>query len=226
MTTAEEMYRAFIDGVVKEYVGIVDPDAFNRIINSALLLWLGEKLPEIGGRTKRIDDLNKFLVRTDGLGDHNIISFSSDPANVFDLSPEYPDVFRFVSAKFKVENNNSSVSVEDGDEVWIRGELLRDFHVSDDPYQSSNRYRVLFRKKGSNIFVYPYNVLQAKKCILEYYRYPASIVYSDTPENIVDPETGKIQNREICDIAIRMYLERIKDQRYNSFVNEEKFKVK
>lgn len=81
-----------------------------------------------------------------------------------------------------------------------------------------------------------------KKMILEYYRYPRKIFYntnagttdqvgtavydySGTTAGSVPCEFAGYVRKEIVDIAVRLFLERVKDPRYQSFLNELKNKI-
>ena len=59
---------------------------------------------------------------------------------------------------------------------------------------------------------------------LEYLRYPKQIFFDKDGNNHVHCEFAPQQQKEIVDIAVRTYLERVMDPRYKSFLNEQAIK--
>lgn len=242
LDTAESMYLYFLKGIRKERNTTVTPAIYTGFINPIILDWIKTKLPETEFSQKRIDDLEAIKVVTDQLqyayihsaNPHNVFEIPYRMNG-------YPPYMHGISASFRWENLGSSaqkppdtsplMSVDNAwnpdantkpswdktkikDRLYRAGDILRgDNRVRTrfNPYRQPNTEYVYFEQRGNRIVVHPdeenlYNLME-----LEYYSYPKEISYGT--DNDSTGSFKSAQNKEILDMAITRYLERVSDQR-------------
>lgn len=233
--TAEDAYKAFLRGIRKYSTTTVKPVFFNPFFNDAIIEWVKGKLPLEEFNQKRIDDLEKLRVVTDGsiYGETAIAAYPTGSyifpvPSVYSVttlgypksdvsygikSSRYPLYMHGLNAMFKKttdsEWKNASIMRSDKRAVSV-GNPYRE------PSNTNRYYEVIndrIRLIGSTAVE---NIMR-----LEYIRYPRLYNYSITLSECVNPEFLPSQNKEIVDIAIRKYLEIIQDPRYKSFLQEE-----
>ena len=99
----------------------------------------------------------------------------------------------------------------------VSGVILRSDQrvvIKKNPYRRlSDSEDVYFEQRGNYIYCLP-NKEKFNRMILEYYRYPIEIVFDGTNDSVGSFMPN--QNKEISDIAVTRYLERVSDQRIQS----------
>ncbi len=240
LDTAEELYKYFLSEVRKERTIVITPLTWTAFVNPILIDWVKIKQPEREFNQKRIDDLQAIKVLTDSR-QYNYIHSLYDTGNIFpipDGSGNQPAYMFGLSVQFgwsdidetgNTEDDGEEDSTRSGEEDTsepipsksrfafdnrIGGKILRsDKRVlhTDNPYRKEDNEEFLyFEQRGS----YIYGISTTKnynRMILEYYKYPEQIVYDGSTDN-----TGSFmpnQNKEIMDMAVTRYLERVSDQR-------------
>lgn len=149
----------------------------------------------------------------------------------------YPKYLRFLNVMFKLTYGTTNECGLTGVSEWLSANVM--FTGRSTVYKNLS-----FRQpKDSRLY---YEMLEGKIRLitstnstgyamrLEYYRYPVEIYFNKTdPTDTGVPATGSVccefsprNRKEIVDIAVRTYLERVKDPRYQSFLNEEIVKSK
>ncbi len=213
--TAEDAYRKFLQGIRKVANTTVPPDQFDSWYGDALLDWLRQKIQEPEFNTKRIEDMEKFLVRTDGV-DYALIHVSST-ANVFTvpslysattagilMSGVYPLKLHLLSVIFLDADGNFGAKIRrtDMEEVLLWNKYRKPAYRR--PYYEYRKDKITVSGRS------------ATDMILSYYRYPALVSYT----NNINPDTNPEQTEEIVQIAVRLFLENHGDMRYKSKLQE------
>jgi len=178
--TATDAYQKFLQGIRKVSTRTIPPDEFMSWWGDGTLLWIREKLPLSQFNQKRIDDLEKFIVLTDGTayaqlpGTVNKFSIPSNYAGVTsgklystlkDASGNsYPLYLYGIRATFVDTDGNEFMAwVKRGDQAGIS---LWDY------YRRPTFKRPFYETREDAIWL---NGRDASTMILEYYRYPALV---------------------------------------------------
>lgn len=250
LLTAQSLYIAFLDGIKKSYTGTVVPGVFERIWNQwAQPEWLKDNVSSDEGvelTQKQIDDLailvNRWLFipgvlpnlyqLPDGVTSINV-DIDGTATNV--VLPKY---YRQLSTRFSLDY--SSNIKQECSLTGISGLLQAHYMRSD---QRSSNYGSIYRKPKDSLLYWQrtnkatianglitgikeYIEMLTDETIgsnsyrmsLEYLTYPAEItIVPDSGSNL--SENAKM---EIVKLCVSMYLERVKDPRYQSFLMEQK----
>jgi len=210
--TAEDAYLKFLQGIRKVANRTVPPDQFDSWWNDGTLDWLRQKLPTAEFNQKRIDDLARFIVLTDG---SDVISGTN---NIFNLPTTYTAITagKLMSDSRYLYLQGLRVTFLDpdtGEEFYAdikKAEMSNVMTWS--PYRKITAKRPYFERIGDTIRLLGRN---SNSMILEYYRYPALVSY-----NSINPETSPSQSEEIVQVAVRLFLENRGDPRYKSKLQE------
>jgi len=223
--TAYDMYKGFLDGIKKESTAIVTPDRFNRIINDwGQDEWIKEKSIAIERDQKRIDDLSKIRVATDGefsfggnilyplAPDTGSIQFSIpvDPTEDINsrrddgtiVAQSYPKYMRLLGAMVKLQYGEGQECGLEGISDWKKVTILRSDARStslDNPFRKPKDSRLYYEILNEKLRIITGTTSTPYALRMEYLRYPQQIVFA----------------------AIKVYLERVRDPRYQSFLQEE-----
>lgn len=225
LQTVQDLYEATLDGLKKEKAGTIPPSKWNPLINHAQDVWRKEKRKMVDIDSKTISDLEPVKVIT-SLFDVTDNKFEKENP---DGNATYASIWFISDIFFTVDNNNGSPDYSDGDSLLpISGRLIKagQKHLSErNPYKQSDHENVNYIESGKYVIALPKSNYNVQQCTLIYFRYPATIVYDpDVPGNNVSCDFNEDQRREIVDTAVRIYLERIKEERYQSFLVEEQLK--
>lgn len=236
LDTAEKMFKYFLTEVRKEFTVVITPDQWNEFVNPVFIDWIKTKLPLAEFVQKRIDDLEAIKVLTDGRQYQRIPSYF-ESGNIFQIpytSEHWPAYMHGISAQFAqaVASDGSepddgtgetAVAVENDDLITtvpkvtnlIGGKIFRsDTRAvnSNNPYRQPIKGEyAYFDNRGGFIYVQS-EELSYDRMILEYYRYPEEVLF--IPNG--DSSAGSFmptQNKEIIDMAVTRYLEKVSDQR-------------
>jgi len=218
----KDLYKYFLNLINKEKTHVIEPELFNMIINAALLNWVKEKLPLNEFKQIRIEDLNVLLV-DGGLGDG--IKCSDDSPYVFPVPNESLYNIRVV---FDVEYKDS-LCFEDGLGKKKMAKLIKLDRLSsssDNYYLKPKDDRLYFNYSNNNVrlFTGEYSgesKTEGVKMYLDYYKYPNTIEYSHTDSDLDDLQFKSLQLQEVAEQAAQEFLERNRDPRYQSYLNEQ-----
>lgn len=243
LVTTEDMYKATLFSLQKENIGTVYPDYWNALINVAYNEWIDMKADEVELNQKRIDDLEVLRVVTDGVYQYNgttiqpISGTYTSPITEFELVPSgYPTYRRMLNAMFKIVYINNDCYDDNTVSDWLGGKIMRSDERSvsmRNPYRKPKDSRLYYEIINNVIRLETGTDSYGSQARIEYIRQPDSIYYNETnPADTGDPTTGSVncelaekQKREIVDLAARIYIERVKDERYQTLLNEFMLKV-
>lgn len=210
LTTAENIYKAVLDGIKKESTAVLTPTQFNRLMNTeALIEWMRTKA---GGA-----DYDQHFV--DAL--RNLYKYSPEIENTQEGFPLPSDYYRLQSVSFKIWINDAKTILSD----WLpvkrmKADTLSVMKVN--PFRAASDSRLYYYQQGNFVVNYPQNEKVAKARMF-YLSMPEPIVYEpggETKDGNLLPE----QNKEVIDIAVRIIVERVKEERYQTVLIEENLK--
>lgn len=242
--TALKTYQLFLEGIRKGKTRSFPPELFNPFINKVAREWLKGKITEFQQNSKRIDDIDLLYVKTDGIDYPEIqIADYINGVSVFDfpglqtqeinqiphsqiMDAFYPLSFRLIQVIAKI--NGKSIECR-----------YLDSHKSlNNKYQKVSNDVIYYEMDNRRVRVYATE--RVPSIVLNYIRQPrpfnfnpsyVNVEYDQSEEKNITPETsstafeyGDEQVDEIIDDAVRVFLERNADKRYQSFLNEEKIK--
>lgn len=139
-----------------------------------------------------------------------------------------PRYFRLQSVLFKMTYVDNA-KFPDGESDWIKAQLMRADQRAD-IYQNAYRYptdeKPYYRLLGEFIELVTETNSTPLKMKIEYLRYPNEISYVEpTSDDVaVDCELAPVQQKEIVDMAVRMYIEATQSPRYQTQLAEEQLK--
>ncbi len=252
ITNVTEMYKAFLDGIKKDSTAIVNPVQFNRIINDwGQDEWIKENALAIEFNQKQIDDLDKIRCVTDGYFSYNSVTLfpiapQADNSKIFTI-PKYennirvrldngtvetrtfPSYLRLQNVAFKLLYGQNQECGLTGISGWLDSHIMRsDLRnvIMNNPLREPKDSRLYYELIDGKIRLITNegSTSQGYAMRIEYLRYPNAIFFDENNTSHIDCEFAPQQQKEIVDIAVRTYLERVKDPRYQSFLNEEMLK--
>lgn len=213
LSTAEDIYKAVLDGIKKESTAVLTPDSFNRLINdNALIMWLREKAGDNDKDQPMVDALrNLYKLRE---------LKPSESKEFFELPNGY---YRLQSVSFKLQlEAEKESSLTD----WLPTRRLRMDNVGltmVNPFRKPTNDRLYYYQEGDKIMNYPENKNIVKARVF-YLAYPDPIIFSPNAQS-VNGNLTREQNKEVVDIAVRIHLERVKEERYQTVLMEKSLKL-
>jgi hypothetical protein len=204
LTTAKNIYHAVLDGIKKESTAVLAPEAFNRLVNSyALTEWLVDKAGDVDKDQPVIDALRNLYVYT-------------NPIDIREGKFELPkDYYRLTSVQFLLDGETEYRPVN-----RMRTDSLSKMKVN--PYRRPSDNRLYYFQQGDFVLSYPLNN-KVKKAVFFYLTRPKPIIFNT---NTVSQNGNLLQeqNKEVVDICVRIFLERVKEERYQTVLTEEAIK--
>lgn len=149
----------------------------------------------------------------------------------------YPLYARGLNVMFKIKYGASSPCKTAGTiSDYVLAYIMRSDQravIMDSPRRKPSDTFLYYELIDSKIRLIAGNGAEGYSLRLEYFRYPVAIFYNVTnPTDTGDPATGSVncefsshQRKDIVDIAVRIYLERVSDPRYKTFLNEENIRA-
>jgi len=213
--TADDMYKAFLDGIKKEYTGVVRPDQFNRIVNEwGQMPWLKSKVALVEFNSKVIMDIQPVVITPET---HVVAN------NQFLLTSLTHRIYRPLGLSVKVQYGPDDPCDRTGTSDWIYDvHVMRSDRrtvVKKSSFRRPTADKVYYQIASGSMHFDCGSGNQVVTMALEYARYPLDIVWSSTGTH-VNSEFGPEQNSEIVDTLVKAYLENVGDPRYQSFLNE------
>jgi hypothetical protein len=207
-SSGTEIYTSFLDGIRRTSQTVVKQDKFVRLWNEwALPEWMKINTSIAEGvelTQKQIDDLQTLIEYED---------VNPTATNIFDLPTTYK---RMLRVWFRLSAT--------GD--WIKSYPLRSIDESfvlNSKYSAPSTTLLYHRTYANKVEAVTPTGYAASTMQIMYIRYPNEMSYAGgTIVYVID--LGQEQLEEIRDIAVRLYLERVKDPRWQSFLQEEMLK--
>jgi hypothetical protein len=216
----EDLYKYLLNLINKDKTHTINPDLFNLIINAALLNWVKKKLPLNDFKQIRIEDLNVLFV--DGsLGDG--IDFIND-----DIAPVPNDSLYNVRVVFDINYIDSPCfgNKEGKKQVAKLIKLDRLSAISVSSYSKPKDNRLYYNYSNNNVRLFTGKYSGESNSIgikmyLDYYKYPDTITFIKGGDNASQLQFKSLQLQEIAEQAAQEFLEKNRDPRYQSYLNEQ-----
>ncbi len=215
LETAKDVYMAVLDGIKKESTAVLLPDQFNRLINvDAMTEWLNQIAP-VNDFDQSIVDALSNLVKVKILEPQ---SPTPDGYYYFNLPKNY---YRLQSVSFKIEKDGKLTD-------WLPVNRVRSNTYSlavsgVNPYRKATDKRLYYMQVKNQIKSFPANdkVRSAKIIFLSR---PDPIIFNEGDGNNSHGNLNKEQKKDVVDIAVRIFLERVKEERYQTQLTEKTLK--
>jgi hypothetical protein len=243
--TVTEMYKAFLLGIKKEQSTIVPPSIFNELINIEQLNYIQEKVTSMEINQKRIDDLQKLIVITDGeyvyegivlkpiapdtyhgrrftLPYDPQLDINNDWVGVTPLpeTQKYPRYFRLRGISFKVKYSEHGC-FKGAISEFMESKILRGDSktvIKKNPYRKPKETRLYHEIVNNKIILSAgEDDIKGLHMQIEYIRYPRVIFFNETNQAAnINCELHPEAQKEIVDRAVLNHLERVKSQRFQT----------
>lgn len=230
--TADDMYARFLYGIDKEGTTTVYPEKFNELINEAQGLVVNEMADEVQVNRRRMDDLNPITRRY--TNETTITPPVGNPVTGYPKTLP-ADYFRELNIKFKLLLPAPLVGKPDNKtltEDFYWGVPMRADNkpiALNNPYRSTNTLfedgKVYYEVMNNSVDVVDYEFQEYK---MDYLIVPPKIVFREefstthpTHDNCV--LSGRMQ-QIIVDRAVRIFIERTENVRYQTAYNEDTHK--
>lgn len=258
LTTASDLYNAFLDGIKKSYTGTVVPAVFERIWNQwAQPEWLKDNVSSDEGveiTQKQIDDLavlvNRIIFVADAVTPNIYLipdgtSYYPVDDNGTTRNIKVPKYYRSLGVLFSLDYDSTTCQECEltGKSSFLKASYMRSDQRSvnvSSVYRKPKDSLLYWQRTHKNIYIESpigsgnyiisssldsIEMLTDETCgsdshrmFLEYLTYPNEISLS-TPTPSILSEDAKT---EIVKMCVEMYLERVRDPRYQSFLMEQK----
>ena len=210
LTTAENIYKAVLDGIKKESTAVLTPTQFNRLMNTeALIEWMKDKAGSADYDQHFVDALR------------NLYKYSPEIDITQEGFPLPNNYYRLENVSFKLWRDDDKTELSD----WLPVKRMKADSLSVmkvNPFRTPSDTRLYYYQQGNFVINYPSNEKVAKARMF-YLSMPEPITYEPggTSQNgNLLPE----QNKEVIDIAVRIIVERVKEERYQTVLIEENLK--
>jgi hypothetical protein len=159
--------------------------------------------------------------------------------NVIGVLQNYPKYYRLLNVMFKinyVDNDCGLTGISD----WLGARIMRSDQRSifeNSPYRRPADHRLYYELFHGKIRLITGTSSTGNSMRLEYLRVPRRIFFDELhPGDVANPnytpgvgsvncEFGENQRKEIVETCVRIFLERVQDQRYQTYLNEEIIRI-
>lgn len=236
-TTPTNLHNAFLDGIRKSSTTTVKPSVFCRIWNEwAMMEWIKLNTSMREGlelNQKQIDDLRmlyKRVILTPLPGETNMklpdgsTVYGEDQMDAYtNASVILSKYLRSLVIRFSLNYGSTGNSCG---KIGYSGPLKAKYMKADEEgvitesvYRRPADHRLYYKIIGDYILPIV-GESPVYQCYLDYIRYPNEMVCSNNVLSY-DIDLYPEQLSEVITLAVKIYLERITDPRYKSFLNEE-----
>jgi hypothetical protein len=221
--TAQDMYQAVLDGIFKTKTGTLYPAEFDRLINRVQLEYIINKLQQEEENQKRTDDLRELRIITTNIAPNGPNSF---PLPYTPSTSPYGYLYALaVNFKLNYVNNVCGLTGQSG---YISAKTLKadwnQYQLGKDPYNKPSDAKLYYKIVGDNVIMINGNSQSTGAFMeIDYYGYAPDISVEASPN--VNCVLAIHCRKEICDIAIRKYLEETGDPGYQTKSLETKVEI-
>lgn len=211
--TAQDMYTYVLEGIFKQNTGTLYPQEFNDLINKCQLEYVQNKLKEEEVNQKRVDDLRELRTLTTNILPTTINTFPL-PYNGTTNPPGY---LYLIAANFIINYVNNKCGYT-GQSTYMKAATLKgdwnEYELQKNPYNRPTDEKLYYKIIGDNVILITGTASTGAFMQVDYYKYPTDIDVVNSPN--VSSILAVHCRQEICDIAIRKYLEVVQDPRYQT----------
>jgi len=222
--TDQEAYKYFLNLVNKYKTHTIVPEVFNLIYNAALINWVKLKLPANDFVQSRIDDLRELFVSQES----PIYPIAGTIKNKFEVPADY---FQGVRARFRIQYVDSTCFPNGPSSSLIGPGLWKSDRASAIEasfYTKPKDSRTYFAYQNGIIKLFTgldsgLSKSYGIEMYLDYYKYPTKVnfVAGQAPQLLQFKDK---QSQEIAEKAAQEFLEKNRDPRYQTMLNEQALK--
>lgn len=210
LNTALDMYKLTLSGIKKEATAVLTPTQWVSLINECYLNWIREKMEYVEINQKISDDLQPLQV---------VQILAPLQGNEFSYPPES---LKLLCVQFKINYINNECGLT-GVSEWLGAKPLKSDAIGAlGHYSKPKDSRLYYLLKQDLVELVTGTQSTPNSMRIEFLTEPTAIEL--TPSD-VPPQVRLLQRQELVDIAVRTYLERVKEERYQSNLNEEILKT-
>lgn len=226
LLTYRDLFTYFLDGIKKTYTGTVHPNVFARIFNEwGMLQWTAENVSMKEGvelTQKQIDDLQSLLVIEE------VNRITNNTITISSLSKKYRRMGNMM-VKVDYDSMTCDTCKREGLSDWLPVKVMRidqETYIKKSVFRRPSESKVYYKHIGDALIFDTGEKVNVVKAKIEYFRYPSEMApmvmtdiatWNTTQYTDIDTE----QKKEVLDMCVKIYLERVKDERYKSFLNEQ-----
>lgn len=217
LNTASDMYKATLAGIRKEATAVLPPDEWMLLINESLLNWVRDKMKDVEFNDKIVDDLQPLMVTYIATPNMGVT-----PAGYFFDYPVAPKLpIKILNVSFKIVYSGNSCFADGVISDWLKAKrMTTDIENVKDYYSRPKDNRLYFMPYSSYIRLYTGTSSIGSEMRMVNLVYPTPITINPDQPSEIRP----LQRQEVVDLAVRTYLERVKEERYQSNLNEDALK--
>ena len=225
--TAQQMYDAVLIGINKEMTATLFPEEFNDLINKSQYEVIRTRYENVEQTQKRIDDLRSLIVLDETILNTGLpvagqeifqlpysdTGFVVTPKNPSGQNNGYMFMLR-CSFKLQYVNNKCFTGIS---QDFIKSKIMnsdKKDEIVRDPFNKPKDDRLYYQITGNNFVIYTGTQSFGVSSSIDYIRYPRPIDIISIVN--VDCELPIHIRQEICEVAVRKYLENIESQRFQS----------
>lgn len=230
--TVDDMYTRFLYGIDKEGTTTVYPEKFNELINETQGLVVNEFADEVQVNRRRLDDLAPIM-RTYSNKTTTVLPVG-DPVVTYPKTLPI-DYFRELNVLFEIKVRQDAngyrrppLATESYNLEKKWGKILRS---DNKPIALSNPYRdtTAVDKEGFVYYEVQDNVISTihydfREYIMEYLIVPPAILFNESGTGHIHCVFSPRMQQIIVDRAIRIFIERTENPRYQTALNEDRSK--
>lgn len=230
--TVDDMYTRFLYGIDKEGTTTVYPEKFNELINESQGLIVNEVADEVQVNRRRMDDLSPItrrysnqIVVTPPAGDPVTTYPKALPLDYFrELNIQFSLEIAAVAPTIRVKTvNNKQVSVDYFWGIPMRADnkaiaLKNPYRNVSALFEDGNVY---YEVMNNRIDTVGYDYLEYK---MDYLIVPPAIYFDPNGVSHIHCILSPRMQQIITDRAIRIFIERTENPRYQTALNEDRIK--
>jgi len=224
LTTALSMYEATLAGIRKENTSVLPPDEWVQLINEALINWCRDKAKDADFNDKLVDDLEVLMYTLEA--SPNLAQLPTGYMFDYPTLGVVPVPLKVLSVAFKINYVNNVCGLTGVSDYLMAKRMTADAEHATGYYSKPKDSRLYFMFQGDYVRLYTGTSSTGNTMRMRYIKYPTAINYDPTVTPIIDisGEIRPMQKQEVVDLAVRAFLERVKEERYQSNLNEEVLK--
>lgn len=214
------MYTYVLEGIFKQNTGTLYPQEFNDLINKCQLEYVQNKIKEEEENQKRTDDLRDLRTITTNILPSGVNTFPL-PYNPNTNPPGY---LYLIAVNFRINYVNNRCS-HTGQSAYLPSRTLKgdwnQYELQKDPYNKPTDEKLYYKIVGDNVVLITGTNSTGAFMEVDYYVYPSDINVITSINSVLSVHC----RQEICDLAVRKYLENVQDPRYQTKSIENKSEI-
>ena len=205
------MYTYVLEGIFKQNTGTLYPQEFNDLINKCQLEYVLNKIKEEEENQKRTDDLRDLRTITTNIPPSGINTFPLP----YIATNNPPGYLYLIAANFRINYVNNKCGYT-GQSLYLKAKTLKgdwnQYELQKDPYNRPTDENLYYKVIGDSCILIIGTNSTGSFMEVDYYKYPSDINAITNIPSILSVHC----RQEICDLAVKKYLEQVQDPRYQT----------